>query len=54
MIDLMPPAPASSQAHQNQHLIRTISLLSHSQLRIQQNLFTSTIPFLALGFVLHL
>ena len=54
MIDLMSPATASSQPHHNQHLTSNISLLSLSQLRIQQHLFTKIIPSLALGFVLNL
>ena len=54
MIDLLPPALASSQSHHIQHNTSIISILSLSQMRIEQHFFTKILPSLALGFVLNL
>ena len=52
--DLMTPGLASSHLYHNKHLTSSISLLSHTQLRIQYHFFTKFLPFLELGYVLNL
>jgi len=54
MTNLMSPALASFQPHQNQHLTNNISLILFSQLRIQKHLFSKIVPSLARQFVLNL